>query len=44
MASMRKRKNSYQITVSKGRDSTGKQFVETTTFILDNAKTEKQNL
>ena len=44
MASMRKRKNSYQITVSNGRDSTGKQIVETATFILDNTKTEKQNL
>ena len=41
---MRKRKNSYQITVSNGRDSSGKQIVETTTFILDNTKTEKQNL
>ena len=44
MASMRKRKNSYQITVSNGRDSSGKQIVETATFILDNTKTEKQNL
>ena len=44
MASMRKRKNSYQITVSNGRDSSGKQIVETATFILDSTKTEKQNL
>lgn len=43
MASMRKRNNSYQITVSNGRDSSGKQIVETATFILDNTKTERQN-
>ena len=43
MASIRKRKNTYQITVSKGRDISGKQLVETTTFTPDPAKTEKQN-
>ena len=43
MASIRKRKNSYQITVSNGRDATGKQILETTTFIPDPSKTDKQN-
>lgn len=43
MASIRKRKNTYQITVSKGRDISGKQLVETTTFTPDPTKTEKQN-
>lgn len=43
MASIRKRKNTYQITVSKGRDISGTQLVETTTFTPDPAKTEKQN-
>ena len=31
MASIRKRKDSYQITVSLGRDAEGKQLLETTT-------------
>lgn len=43
MASIRKRKNSYQITVSNGRKSDGSQIVETTTFRPDPNKTEKQN-
>ena len=43
MASIRKRKNSYQITVSNGRDATGKQILETTTFIPGPSKTDKQN-
>ena len=32
MASIRKRKDSYQITVSLGRDTEGKQIIETTTY------------
>ena len=44
MASIRKRKNSYQITVSNGRDALGKQIIETITFTPDPNKTEKQNL
>lgn len=43
MASIRKRKNSYQITVSNGRDIYGKQIVETATFTPDQDKTERQN-
>lgn len=43
MASIRKRGNSYQITVSNGRDSQGKQLIETATFTPDPSKTEKQN-
>lgn len=43
MASIRKRKDSYQITVSNGRDSAGRQLVETATFRPDPTKTEKQN-
>ena len=43
MASIRKRGNSYQITVSNGRDSSGKQLIETATFTPDPDKTEKQN-
>ncbi len=43
MASIRKRGNGFQITVSNGRDINGKQIVETTTFIPDPAKTAKQN-
>lgn len=43
MASIRKRGNSYQITVSNGRDRTGKQIIETTTFVPDPDKTECQN-
>lgn len=43
MASIRKRKNSYQITVSNGRKPDGTQIVETTTFRPDPNKTERQN-
>ena len=43
MASVRKRGNSYQITVSNGRDLTGKQLIETATFTPDPHKTDKQN-
>lgn len=43
MASIRKRKNSYQITVSNGRDIYGKQILETATFIPDPEKTDRQN-
>ena len=43
MASIRKRGKGYQITVSNGRKSDGSQIVETTTFIPDPNKTEKQN-
>lgn len=43
MASIRKRKNTYQITVSNGRDAQGKQILETATFIPDPQKTDKQN-
>lgn len=43
MASIRKRGNSYQITVHVGRDSAGKQMIETTTFTPDPSKTAKQN-
>lgn len=43
MASVRKRGNSYQITVSNGRDLTGKQLIETATFTPDPQKTDKQN-
>ena len=32
MASIRKRKDSYQITVSMGRDAEGRQIIETTTY------------
>ena len=42
MASIRKRGNSYQITVSNGRDSKGKQIIETATFTPDPNMTEKQ--
>lgn len=42
MASIRKRGNSYQITVSNGRDNTGKQVLETATFKPDLSKTQKQ--
>ena len=35
MASVRKRGNSYQITVSVGRDMYGKKIVETATFTPD---------
>lgn len=43
MASIRKRGNNYQITVSNGRDSKGKQIIETATFTPDPNKTVKQN-
>lgn len=43
MASIRKRGKSYQITVHVGRDSAGKQMIETTTFTPDPNKTAKQN-
>lgn len=43
MASIRKRGNSYQIIVSNGRDQTGKQIIETTTFVPDPGKTMRQN-
>ena len=42
MASIRKRKNSYQITVSNGRDYNGKQIIETATFTPPEGLTEKQ--
>lgn len=38
-----KRGNSYRITISNGRDSSGKQIRETATFVPDPTKTEKQN-
>lgn len=44
MASIRKRGNSYRVTVSNGRDIHGKQILETATFVPDPARTEKQNL
>ena len=43
MASIRKRKNAYQITVSNGRRPDGTQIIETATFTPDPNKTEKQN-
>lgn len=43
MASIRKRGESYQITVSNGRKADGSQILETTTFIPDPDKTERQN-
>lgn len=43
MASIRKRGNTYQVTVSNGRNSSGKQIIETATFTPDPHKTEKQN-
>lgn len=42
MASIRKRGDSYQITVSNGRNSVGKQILETTTFTPDPSMTAKQ--
>ena len=47
MASVRKRGNSYQITVSVGRDMYGKKIVETATFTPDpgtGKREEKQAL
>lgn len=43
MSSIRKRGNSYQITVSNGRDITGRQIIETATFTPDPNRTAKQN-
>lgn len=43
MASVRKRGNSYQITVSNGRNIYGKQLIETATFVPDPNRTERQN-
>lgn len=43
MASIRKRGNSYQIIVSNGRDSNGKQIIETATFTPDPERTARQN-
>ncbi|MCI8993993.1 MAG: site-specific integrase [Eubacterium sp.] len=43
MASIRKRRKSYQITVSNGRDIHDKQILETATWPPDPDKTEKQN-
>lgn len=43
MASIRKRKNSYQIIVSNGRKPDGTQIIETTTFRPDTTKTDRQN-
>lgn len=43
MASIRKRGDTYQITVSKGRDDSGKKLLETTTFRPDPNRTERQN-
>ena len=42
MASIRKRGNSYQITVSNGRRADGSQIVETATFTPDLGMTPKQ--
>jgi len=43
LASIRKRGDSYKITVSNGYDTSGKQIRETTTFTPDSNMTEKQN-
>ena len=43
MASITKRGNSYRVAVSNGRDSSGRQLIETATFRPDPARTEKQN-
>ena len=43
MASIRKRKNTYQVTVSNGRDAAGRQIIETATFTPDPQKTDRQN-
>ncbi len=43
MASIRKRGNNYQVTVSNGRDITGRQLLETATFRPDPSKTDRQN-
>lgn len=43
MASITKRNNSYRVAVSNGRDSSGRQIIETATFTPDPQKTDKQN-
>lgn len=43
MASITKRGSSYRISVSNGRNSQGKQIIETTTFTPDPNKTDRQN-
>lgn len=43
IASIRKRGNTYQITVSNGRRIDGSQIIETATFTPDPARTERQN-
>ena len=43
MATVTKRGKTYQVTVSNGRRSDGSQIRETTTFVPDPTKTEKQN-
>jgi len=43
MASITKRNKSYRVAVSNGRDSSGKQIIETATFTPDPTKTDKQN-
>lgn len=42
MASVRKRGNTYQITVSNGYDCTGKKIIETTTYKMDLSLTPKK--
>ena len=42
MASVRKRGNTYQVTVSNGRDITGKQIIETATYTPEPGMTKKQ--
>lgn len=42
MASIRKRGNTYQVTVSNGRDSTGKQLLVTETFTPEPGLTKRQ--
>jgi len=42
MANIRKRGNSYQVTVSNGRDSSGKQIIETATFTPEPGLTERK--
>ena len=43
MAKIRKRGSRYQVTVSNDRDWTGKQLVETPTFVPDPNKIDRQN-
>lgn len=43
MASVVKRGDSYRVSVSNGRDSSGKQILETTTFTPDPNRTDRQN-